>query len=310
MVNAKVVHHYLFPPLQSQGYYNAGKYAGDEQIGWFLPQEEQGRRNRPIKYLSRSSKDAERAYDRALHGFLAGVWAVLMFRTYLQRCQVTLWTDDETLKWIVNITVYIGNWCVGYYHYRRQSLMSPTGPVQKIKLQARYCFWNLPEPIKRWSKMVHQYCTSQQLSAHEEVRQGMWKCKTTTHLPTRGYLVTYRIRFWDINRCLTGQAPDYSARIYTGTGKGFLLVSSIMYNWATVWTFHYDRNGFSARTLPSDRVGKKLFLRLLSHISYTTCIILHWWDMLMKYMYTIQRNGNGIGQHGKVRLNEQEICVD
>lgn len=90
------------PHLLSE--YTVDTDAYQKQIGCVLLQMQPDGTNRLIRYWSHSLNDAKSAHDTTICQCLAVIWAVVLLRTYLEGCWLTVCTDRDALKWTFKFT--------------------------------------------------------------------------------------------------------------------------------------------------------------------------------------------------------------
>lgn len=69
-----------------------------------LLQEQIDKTEKPVGYWPTSLTKAEKAYDTTQRDCLAIVWSILLLRPYLEGCRLTIRTDHDSLRWILNLT--------------------------------------------------------------------------------------------------------------------------------------------------------------------------------------------------------------
>lgn len=98
----------LLPHPRSRCDYTVAADANDKEIKYALLKKQPDRTGRPTGYWFRSHKDGEHAYNNTHQGFFSMVWAVLLFLSDVEVCQLTVTTDHNALKWILNLTDLTG----------------------------------------------------------------------------------------------------------------------------------------------------------------------------------------------------------
>ena len=78
--------------------------ACEYQVGCALFQTYPDGSRHPVGFWSRSLNDAERNYSVGEKECLAIVWAVQILRPYLERKHFDLYTDHQSLKWMMSLT--------------------------------------------------------------------------------------------------------------------------------------------------------------------------------------------------------------
>lgn len=68
-----------------------------------MSQEEPFGTTKPVGYWKRSLKKVGKAYDNAHRECLVVVWEVLMLRPYLQGARFVIRTDNDNLRWFLNM---------------------------------------------------------------------------------------------------------------------------------------------------------------------------------------------------------------
>lgn len=100
------------PPVlhlpRSQSTYTVDTDAHDKQIACLLLQKKLNGTDKPVGYRSRLLNDVERAYGTAHRECLEVVWAVFLLRPYLEGFRLTVCTEHDVLKWILNLTDWTG----------------------------------------------------------------------------------------------------------------------------------------------------------------------------------------------------------
>ncbi|CAH2236856.1 jg13466 [Pararge aegeria aegeria] len=102
---------------------DASSYA----IGAVLLQGE-GEDERPVEYASRLLSPAERNYNTTEREALAVVWAVSKFRGYIESLPVTVVTDHQALRWLMNLkspTGRLARWALQLQSYNLTIKYSP-----------------------------------------------------------------------------------------------------------------------------------------------------------------------------------------
>ncbi|GFX09336.1 retrovirus-related Pol polyprotein from transposon 17.6 [Trichonephila clavipes] len=88
--------------------------ASNYALGAFLLQGE-GSDEQPIEYASQLLTPAERNYSTTEREFLAVVWALKKFRGYIEGTEITVASDHQPLKWLLNLkspTGRLGRWAL------------------------------------------------------------------------------------------------------------------------------------------------------------------------------------------------------
>lgn len=76
--------------------------ASNIALGGILSQDINGD-DRPISYISRQLKNAERNYSVTTLECLAVIWSIKAFRYYLYGRKFEVWTDHSSLQWLINL---------------------------------------------------------------------------------------------------------------------------------------------------------------------------------------------------------------
>ncbi|GFY04882.1 retrovirus-related Pol polyprotein from transposon 297 [Trichonephila clavipes] len=79
---------------------DASSYA----LGAVLLQGESPTDEQPVEYASRLLSSAEKNYSTTEREALAGVWALNKFRGYIEGAEITVASDHQSLKWLMNLT--------------------------------------------------------------------------------------------------------------------------------------------------------------------------------------------------------------
>ncbi|GFU70442.1 retrovirus-related Pol polyprotein from transposon 297 [Trichonephila clavipes] len=79
-----------------------GGHASNYALGAVLLQGE-GSDEHPIEYASRLLTPAERNYSTTEREALAVVWALKKFRGYIEGTEITVASDHQPLKWLLNL---------------------------------------------------------------------------------------------------------------------------------------------------------------------------------------------------------------
>ncbi|GFU31156.1 retrovirus-related Pol polyprotein from transposon 297 [Trichonephila clavipes] len=79
---------------------DASSYA----LGAVLLQGESPTDEQPVEYASRLLSSAEKNYSTTEREALAVVWALSKFRGYIEGAEITVASDHQPLKWLMNLT--------------------------------------------------------------------------------------------------------------------------------------------------------------------------------------------------------------
>lgn len=94
------------PPIlalsNSTGHMKIDTDACNKQVGCVLLQKQEDETTRPIGYWSHSLNDAEKRYDTRPRERPAVVCSQLILQPYLKETRFAVWTDQYSLKWILN----------------------------------------------------------------------------------------------------------------------------------------------------------------------------------------------------------------
>lgn len=108
MLKTKLVEPLVLGNPGLQGLYTVDMDACDKEIVFVLLQKQPDRADQTTGYWSGSLNKADCAYDTTHYKGLTVVWAVLWLQPYLEGSLLTVWTDLDAIKWILDLTYFTG----------------------------------------------------------------------------------------------------------------------------------------------------------------------------------------------------------
>lgn len=101
-------HSLVSPPVlafpNSTGYTTLDTNTCSKQVGCVFLQKLEEETKQTLGYWYRSLDNAEEKFDASQKKCLGVIWSVLILRLFLKRTQFTMRTDQDSLKWILNLT--------------------------------------------------------------------------------------------------------------------------------------------------------------------------------------------------------------
>ncbi|GFW09977.1 retrovirus-related Pol polyprotein from transposon 17.6 [Trichonephila clavipes] len=185
--------------------------ASNYALGAVLLQGE-GSDEHPIEYASRLLTPAERNYSTTERGALAVVWALKKFRGYIEGTEITVASDHQPLKWLLN-------------------LKSPTGrlarwalEIQSFNLKVQY----IPGKANVVADMLSRPVTQEEESFCEENNI------TIADMPTRSCKDMREAQLKDDNlkKIIDSfESPLKTEEYANWTERGFLMNQGVLYRY-------------------------------------------------------------------------------
>ncbi|GFV06475.1 transposon Tf2-11 polyprotein [Trichonephila clavipes] len=185
--------------------------ASNYALGAVLLQGE-GSDEHPIEYASRLLTPAERNYSTAEREALAVVWALKKFRGYIEGTEITVASDHQPLKWLLN-------------------LKSPTGRLARWALEIQY--FNLkiqyiPGKANVVADMLSRPVTQEEESFFEENNI------TIADMPTRSCKDMREAQLKDVNlkKIIDSfESPLKTEEYVNWKERGFLMNQGVLYRY-------------------------------------------------------------------------------